>query len=246
MRKVCVAISKGGTGKTTTAVHLAYGLSRVGRTLLIDTDHQAQCSKFLGVRPDRGLAELLEGTCGASEASVEARPNLWLLAGSQALSSATRLITRQDVRAEEFLTEKLDPYEGRFDYVVIDTSPSWDALSINTLFYSDEVLAPISLEVLSVDGFASFQERVEGIQRYKSVPIRHVLPTVLDRRAKRGVEVLQTLQQRFGEVLCEPIRYSSRVAEAPAFGQTVFEFAPRDRGSEDYSKLVRRIVNGTT
>jgi chromosome partitioning protein len=85
MRKIAVANRKGGVGKTTTAVNLAAGLvPRGSRVLLIDTATQAHCSRLLGVvDPEKGLAELIDGTCTPSEAIIEARDGLFLLAGSK-------------------------------------------------------------------------------------------------------------------------------------------------------------------
>jgi len=243
MRKIAVAISKGGVGKTTTAVHLAYGLARRYRVLLIDTDHQGQCSKLLGVNPEYGLANVLDGQRALAEAIVEARPNLHLLAGSQELSGVTRLITRQEIGSEHFLSERLEGWDRAYDFAILDTSPSWDALSINVLFYADEVLSPISTELLSVDGFTSFRQRIDGMARYKQVPIRYVLPTSLDGRVRRSGEVATALAEAVGGALCESIRYSSRIAELAAFGEVIWESAPKDRAAVDYAKLVRRVID---
>ena len=128
---------------------------------------------------------------------------------------------------------------------MLDTSPSWDALSLNAVYYADAVLAPVSLEVLSVDGLASFQRRLEQVQRYREIPLRWIVPTALDRRVSRGAEILASLRQRYGEAVTDPIRYSSRVAEAPALGLTVFEHAPKDRAAEDYARLARKVIDGS-
>lgn len=84
MRKIAIANRKGGVGKTTSAVNIAHGLSLAGyRVLLIDTDTQAHCSRILGVNPQYGLPELIDGTCAPSEALIEAREGLFLLGGSK-------------------------------------------------------------------------------------------------------------------------------------------------------------------
>jgi chromosome partitioning protein len=71
--------------------------------------------------------------------------------------------------------------------------------------------------------------------------LRYVLPTFLDRRVKKSVEILQQLFEAFGEAVCAPIRYSVKISEAPGFGQTVFEYAPKSPGAEDYRQLTERI-----
>ncbi|HEX7976696.1 MAG TPA: AAA family ATPase, partial [Anaerolineales bacterium] len=126
MRKIAIALSKGGVGKTTTAVSLAAGLARAGKSvLLVDVDTQGQVAKALGVEPACGLADLVLGEAALPEAVLECRPNLGLLAGGRALAGLKRLITRQDFGGEQTLSEALAPLDGRYDYVILDTAPGW-------------------------------------------------------------------------------------------------------------------------
>ena len=106
MRKIAVSLSKGGVGKTTTAVNLSAGLARSGyKVLLIDTDTQGQSSRALGVRPGAGLAELISGEVKPEEAVLEARPDLFLLSGGRSLAGLKRLIDRKDYGSEMTLSE---------------------------------------------------------------------------------------------------------------------------------------------
>jgi chromosome partitioning protein len=247
LRRIAVCLSKGGVGKSTTAVNLAFGLARIGkRVLLIDADTQGHCGRLLGMKPEKGLADLLEGDQAPHELIIEARPGLWLLGGGQRLGETKNLIGKKDFGRETALAEALAPYEERFDFAILDTSPGWDVLTVNVLFYATEVLCPVSLEALSVDGFLSFLQGIEPIVQYRRkarerFEIRYVLPTFLDGRVKKSAEILAQLGAHFGGNLCEPIRYSVRLSEAPAFGQTIFEYAPKDRGAVDYGKLIERV-----
>jgi len=244
VRKIAVSLSKGGTGKSSSSVSIAHGLARSGkRVLLVDTDDQGQDGFLLGATSSRGLADLINNEASFSEAATQARNNLWLLTGGKALSGVKREIGRRDFGGEHTLADALKPAEGKFDYIIIDTSPSWDTLTINSLFYADEILTPVSLEVLTLNSLAEFTDRLKAIKQYNNnLSHKYVLPTFLDGRVKKSKEILVQLKSHYKGKLCNPIRYSVRISEAPGFGQTIFEYAPNSPGAIDYQKVVERIL----
>ena len=245
MRKICISLSKGGVAKSTSAVSIAHGLAMAGKkTLLIDSDDQGQDGYLLGVNPKYGLADVLNETVSPMEAVLEARPNLFILAGGKALSGVKRAIGRKDFGAEKTLSDALASIEGKFDFVLIDTSPAWDALTINALFYCSEVLTPVSLEVLSLNSLAEFSQRLEGVRKFNP-ELRHayLLPTFADGRVKKSKEIMGQIEKHYKEIVCSPVRYCSRISEAAGFGQTIFEYAPRSAGAQDYKTIVKRVMD---
>ena len=248
MRKIAISLTKGGVGKTTTAVNLAAGLALAGsRVLLVDTDTQGQAGYMLGLQPRAELAGVLSKNITAEDAVVEARERLWLLAGGETLAGVKRAIEQKTAGSEEVLSKELSSLEDNYDFVILDTSPGWDVMNINVLFYADEILIPVSLEMMSIKGLVEFNRRLAVVRKYKPVALNYVVPTFLDGRVKKSEAILQKLQAHFSRQICSPIRYNVRLSEAPGHGQTIYEYAPRSAGAQDYQKLAQRIFkNGKT
>lgn len=244
MRKIAISLSKGGVGKSSTAVTIAQGLANAKRkVLLIDTDDQGQDAFLLGVEPPIGLAEVLNEEATIKEALFQARDNLWILAGGKTLSGAKRAIGRKDYGGERTLAEMLKPIEGKFDYVIIDTAPSWDTLTINAMFYVDEILTPVSLEVLTLNSLGEFLKSIDSVKRFnKKLQHKYVLPTFCDGRVKKTDEIMGQLQKYFPKKLCEPIRYNVKVSECAGHGKTILEYAPDSQGAQDYTKIIKRMI----
>lgn len=244
VRRIGVCISKGGVGKTTTSVNLAAGLAFSGyKVLLVDTDTQGQDSFVLGVKPKGGLTEFIAGELSAEEAIIKARERLWLLAGGKSLAGLKRLIDRKDFGGELTLSEALKPIEEQYDFVIVDTSPGWDPLTVNVLFYVNEILTPVSLEIMTLQGLVEFLKSLSAIQKHRQeVALKYILPTFHDQRVKKCVGILEKIEKLYGHLLCKPIRYNVRLSEAPSSGQTIYEFAPGSPGADDYRDLVRKIA----
>ncbi|MGH3148846.1 MAG: ParA family protein [Rubrobacter sp.] len=245
MRKIAFTNAKGGVAKTTTCVNIGAGLALAGhRTLLVDCDTQGHVSKSLGIQAGEGLAELLQGDAGLGDVQVEARENLFVIAGGGALSGVKRLISRRDVRSELVLSESLEGLQG-YDFVLLDTAPSWDVLNVNCLFYAEELLIPVSMEVLALQGIGDFLGRVNQVQRYRDdLLVKSIIPTFYDGRVSKSAEILEQLERYFPGAVWPAVRYNVRLSEAPGFGQHIFEYSKRSNGAADYARLAQRLAKG--
>jgi chromosome partitioning protein len=244
-RKIGISLSKGGVGKSTTSINLASGLALAGfKVLLIDTDTQGQDSFMLGVKPKAGLTEIVTGELPLKECLTKARDNLWLLAGGKALAGVKRMIDRKDYGGEMTVAEALIPVDKIFDYVIVDTSPGWDPLTVNVLFYVNELLIPVALDIMALQGLSEFLRSISSIQKYRpELNIKYILPTFEDKRVKKTSRILKKIAKIYGDRLCQPVRYNVRLSEAPAYGKTIYEYAPGCNGAQDYRELVRKVAN---
>ena len=252
MRKIAVAMAKGGVGKTTTAVNLAHGLAATGkRVLLVDCDTQGQAAKFLGQKPEYGLYEFVterqkDGQAlSRNETLHPARDNLWLLNGGIRLVELKNWLGEQPQEVRQtVLAKKLVPRQGALDYLIFDCAPGWDVLSVNILMAATEVLCPVALQGPAFEGLKTFFRYLQSAQKLNpKLRLNYILPTMLDRRTRHSFEMLDLLQRHFKRQLCDPIHYSVRLSEAPFQGRTIFEYRARIQSALDYKNLVRRILN---
>ena len=243
-RKICVTLSKGGVGKTTTSVNLSSGLALAGyKVLLVDTDTQGQSSYTLGKKPRAGLTELLTKELAPEECIIRARKNLWLLAGGKSLAGVKRIIDKKSFGAEWTLSATMKELDSRYDFIIIDTAPGWDQLIVNVLFYATEVLVPVALEAMPLQGLAEFMKSLGSIQKYrKEIVLKYIVPTFMDTRIKGPETIFSQLEQLYPEYICPPIRYSESLSEAPSYGKSIFEFAPGSTAAADYKDLVRKVT----
>lgn len=238
---------KGGTGKTTTSVQVAAGLAEKGaRVLLVDTDGQGNVATSLQMTSERSLYHVIVMGLSLEQAVIEARPNLDVLPSNETLAAAELYLAGQK-RRDRVLAQRLERARDLYDYVIVDCSPSLSLMNQNALAFADAVLCPVACDYLSLVGVRQVLRTIKQVNRIlgHSVQLWGVLPTQFDTRARICREALETLKQNFGEVCLSPVHYVSRVKEAPSLGKTLFEYAPNSTATEDYWRVVEKLLSST-
>jgi chromosome partitioning protein len=243
-RVLAVFNHKGGTGKTTTAVHVAAGLAARGaRVLLVDADGQGNVAASLGLEAERSLYHVLVMGLPFEQAKITARPNLDVIVANETLAAAELYIAGQRNR-DRVMASRLGRARESYDYVVIDCSPSLSLLNQNALVLADAVLCPVACDYLSLIGIRQVVRTVKHVNKILGHPVNFwgVLPTLYDSRARICNEALDTLKKNFRDVCLDPIHFAIRVKEAPSLGKTLFEYAPNSSAASDYWRVIERLM----
>ena len=250
MRRVAFINEKGGTCKTTLCVNVAAWLARRrgARVLVADLDTQGHAGKSLGVDV-RGLSptvrELLLGTATfEAVARPTPVPNLDLLPANKDLATLPVSAAARDDRAD-LLRRALDAApEGRWDICLVDSPPSLSLITENVLRAADEIVIPVALTYLALDGCA---EIVATIGRMREelgfAPRIAMVVPALYRKTQLADEILAKLRERFpGEVSRSVLGYSVKIDEAQSHGLTIFEYAPSCAGAGALASIAEELL----
>jgi len=258
MRKIAVLNQKGGVGKTTTVVNTAAALATGGlRVLAVDMDPQAHLTIHLGADPERiksGSYTVLTQSESFEDAIMLIRHNLWLLAANIDLVGAESELVSV-VGRETILREALPFVEDKFDYLLIDCPPSLGLLTLNALAAAEEILIPLQPHFLALQGFGKLLETVDLVNRRinPQLKVRGILLCMFDSRASLPNEVKADIEQFLergrgsnsawseAQVLPVYIRRNIKLAEAPSYGKTIFEYEQNCHGAEDYRRVAEYL-----
>jgi chromosome partitioning protein len=245
-------------GKTTTVVNTAAALAAVGlKVAVLDLDPQAHLTIHLGVEPeniDSGSYKLLTQSAKFEEEILLVRPNLWLLPANINLVGAESELVSV-VGRETILREALQSAEDKFDYAFIDCPPSLGLLTLNALAAAEEVMIPLQPHFLALQGFGKLLQTVELVNKRinPNLKVRWILLCMFESRVSLPNEVRADIEQFLdsargtscawaqAQVLPCFIRRNIKLAEAPSYGKTIFEYEPSCHGSEDYKKVAEFI-----
>jgi chromosome partitioning protein len=259
MRSIAIMNQKGGVGKTTTAVNVSAALASAGqRVCLIDLDPQAHATLHFGIEPQLevpSVYDVLVRGARLQEVRRQIGESLWVV-GSHLDLAAAELELAGIVGREVVLRDKLAEDDRPFDYLIIDCPPSLGILTINALAAIDEVFIPLQPHFLALHGLSKLLETLQLVQRRLNdrLKLSGVIFCMYDASTRLASEVSADVEAFFGggqnsaypwagtRIFQTRVRRNIRLAEAPSFGQSIFQYAPNSHGAEDYRRLAEEIL----
>ena len=251
-RVIAVTNQKGGVGKTTTSINVAYFLSKMGkRTLIIDFDPQGNATSGLGIDKQELGATMTEVIMRQIRLAKVVLPteykDLYLAPSTSHLANTEVELAQADgrfARLREALNGVID-----YDFIIIDSPPSLSLLTVNGLVAADYVLLPVQAEFYALEGLGQLLESMKLICKglNPSLKLLGVLPTMMDSRTTLSSQVYDEIKKYFPDKIFKTtIPRNIRLAEAPSHGAPVGVYDRFSKGSRAYKALAKEIVERTS
>lgn len=254
---IAIANQKGGVGKTTTTVNLGIGLANEGKkVLLIDCDAQGSLTESLGYQNPDGiditLSNLMgkamnEQPIGKDEGILHHNEGVDLVPANIELSGMETALVNVMSR-ERALKSYIDQVKDKYDYVLIDCTPSLGMLTINSLAAADEVIIPVQAHYLPAKGLEQLLTTVGRVKRQinPDLKIGGILLTMVDNRTNYAKDIARVIRMSYGKNLTiykSEIPHSVRAAETSAVGKSIYAYDKNGKVAEAYKGLTKEVLD---
>lgn len=245
---IAIANQKGGVGKTTTTINLCGCLGVLEyKTLIVDADPQANATSGVGLDPKntRNIYDCLINDVDPAELIIKTEnPNLDILPSHIDLVGAELEMINLPNR-EHMLKFALEKVRDKYDFIIIDCSPSLGLITVNALTASDSVIVPVQCEYFALEGLGKLLNTIKIVQGRLNteLEIEGILLTMYDTRLRLANQVVEEVKMHFQEMVFDTVIHrNTKLGEAPSYGETIIMHDAVSKGAINYLNLTRELL----
>ena len=250
---ITVTNQKGGVGKTTTSINLAFYLAKSGKdTLLIDFDPQGNASSGLGIDKrelDKSMCDVMLGEVKLAEVITKVEKNKHLFVAPTIPELANVEVQMAEMEDKfRILKHAIETVSDKYEYIIIDSPPSLSLLTVNGMIAADYLLLPVQTEFYALEGVAQLLESMNLVKKAMNPDLKllGVLATMYDRRTALSSQVLAEVKKYFKDkVFDTTIPRNVRLAEAPSHGVAIGQYDRFSKGAKAYKSLAEEVIERT-